>query len=202
VDELGVDLLTLSSNDIYGPRGVGALYIRKKTKTYPMIQGGGQERGMRSGTENVAGIVGYGEAVRITSEEMPADAPKLQEMRDRIIEGVLSTIDDVTLNGHPEERTPHNANLRFAYVEGEAVLLHLADRGIATATSSACTSKTLEPSHVLIAMGIDHASAQGALLLSVGRFNTPEDVGFLLEELPGVIENLRRMSPLYQEANE
>jgi len=201
VDEPGVDLLTLSSNDMYGPRGVGALYLRDGTMTYPLIQGGGQERGLRSGTENVAGIVGFGEAARIARRELPSDAEKMRKMRDRIIEGVMHDIEDVVLNGHPTDRTPHNANLRFAYVEGEAILLHLTDRGIATATSSACSSKTLEPSHVLLAMGIDHASAQGALLLSVGRFNTYEDVDYLLKVLPGIIQKLREMSPLYKKAD-
>ena len=191
-----IDLMSISSNDIYGPKGTGALYIRKGTKVQPIIHGGGQERGLRSGSENVASIVGMGKAAEIAKAEMETEAKRTSVLRDKLIRGILDTTEDAFLNGHPENRLPNNANIRFSYIEGESILLSLDMEGVSASTSSACTSKTLEPSHVLIAMGISHADSQGALLLTLGKNNNEEDVDYLLEILPGIIKRLRDMSPL------
>lgn len=196
VQKEGIDLLTLSSNDIYGPRGVGALYIKSGTMIEPIIQGGGQERGLRSGTENVPGIVGMGKAAEIAKKEMEGDSARIQKMRDRIINTVLDTIDHSYLNGHPTLRLPNNAHFRFDYVEGEAILLGLNMRGIAVSTGSACAAKRLEPSHVLIATGLLKEEAHGSLELTLGKYNSEEDVDYLLESLPQVIDRLRKLSPL------
>ncbi|MBE8540639.1 aminotransferase class V-fold PLP-dependent enzyme [Geoglobus acetivorans] len=196
VEKLGVDMLTLSSNDIYGPRGVGALYIRKGVRVNPVILGGGQERGLRGGTENVAGIAGFGKAAEIASEEWRAESERLQKMRDRLIEGMLK-IEDTYLNGHPVERLPNNASFRFSYIEGESILLSIDMEDIQASTGSACTSKTLQPSHVLMAIGLKHEEAHGSVVFSLGRWSREEDVDYVLEKLPPVIERLRMMSPLY-----
>ncbi len=190
-----IDLLTLPSNDIYGPRGVGALYIRKGIAVQPVIFGGGQERGLRSGTENVAGIVGMGAAAEIAKKEMKSESERLAGMRDRLIKGVLEEIPHSYLNGHPEKRLPNNAALRFSYVEGEAVLLHMDMESIYASTGSACTSKTLEPSHVLLALGLAHEDAHGSILFTLGRWSGEEDVDYVLERLPGIVKRLRAMSP-------
>ena len=197
VEKLWVDLLTVSSNDIYGPKGVGALWVRQGTRLQPIILGGGQERGMRSGSENVAGIVGFGKAAEIAKEVWREEAERLRKMRDRIIENALK-IEETYLNGHPEIRLPNNVNVRFSYIEGESIVLSLDMAGIQASTGSACSSKTLQPSHVLIACGLKHEEAHGTLLLTLGRYNTNEDVDRLLEVLPGVVERLRSMSPLYR----
>ncbi|MDY6964639.1 MAG: cysteine desulfurase family protein [Halobacteriota archaeon] len=191
-----IDLMSISSNDIYGPKGTGALYIKKGTKVRPIIQGGGQERGLRSGSENVASIVGLGRAAEIAKAEMKSEGERISALRDKLIKNILEEIEDTYLNGHPEKRLPNNANMRFSYIEGESIILSLDMEGISTSSSSACTSKTLEPSHVLIAMGISHADSQGALLLSLGRNNKEDDVDYLIETLPGIIKRLRDMSPL------
>ncbi len=196
-EQLNADLLTLSSNDIYGPRGVGALYIRKGIKVQPIILGGGQERGLRSGTEDVASIVGFGVAAEITSNEYANEAVRLKKMRDELIEGILK-IEACYLNGHPEKRLPTNVNVRFSYIEGESVVLSLDAEGIKASTGSACSSKTLQPSHVLMALGLKHEEAHGSLLLTLGRYNKEEDVDKLLEVLPGAVERLRMISPLYR----
>lgn len=196
VEKLGVDMLTLSSNDIYGPRGVGALYIRKGVRVNPIILGGGQERGLRGGTENVAAIVGFGRAAEITMEEWKSEAERLKKMRDRLIEGLLK-IEDTFLNGHPTDRLPNNASVRFSYIEGESIILSLDMEGIQASTGSACTSKTLQPSHVLMAIGLKHEEAHGSVVFSLGRWNKEEDVDYVLEKLPPIIERLRMMSPLY-----
>nr|WP_290901791.1 cysteine desulfurase family protein [Ferroglobus sp.] len=196
VERLGVDMLTLSSNDIYGPRGVGALYIRKGVRVNPIILGGGQERGLRGGTENVAAIVGFGRAAEITMEEWKSEAERLKKMRDRLIEGLLK-IEDTFLNGHPTDRLPNNASVRFSYIEGESIILSLDMEGIQASTGSACTSKTLQPSHVLMAIGLKHEEAHGSVVFSLGRWNKEEDVDYVLEKLPPIIERLRMMSPLY-----
>lgn len=196
VEKLGVDMLTLSSNDIYGPRGVGALYIRKGVRVNPIILGGGQERGLRGGTENVAAIVGFGRAAEITMEEWKSEAERLKKMRDRLIEGLLK-IEDTFLNGHPTDRLPNNASVRFSYIEGESIILSLDMEGIQASTGSACTSKTLQPSHVLMAIGLKHEEAHGSVVFSLGRWNKEEDIDYVLEKLPPIIERLRMMSPLY-----
>jgi cysteine desulfurase len=190
-----IDLLSLSSNDIYGPRGVGALYIRRGVSITPILLGGGQERGLRSSTENVAGIVGFGRAAEIAKQEMNAEIKRISRLRDRLIQGVLDNIPHSYLNGHPTMRLSNNAALRFSYVEGEAMLLHLDMSGIYVSTGSACTSKTLEPSHVLTAIGLAHEDAHGSLLFTLGRWSTEDDVDYVLKILPGVVERLRAMSP-------
>jgi len=196
VQKDGIDLLTLSSNDIYGPRGVGALYMRTGVAIEPIIHGGGQERGLRSGTENIPGMVGMGKAAEIAKKEMQKESSRLQRMRDRIINTVLDTIDHSYLNGHPTQRVPNNTHFRFDYIEGEAILLGLNMNGIAVSTGSACAAKRLEPSHVLIATGLLKEEAHGSLELTLGRYNTEEDVDYFLEVLPQVIDRLRELSPL------
>ncbi len=193
-----VDLLTLSSNDIYGPPGLGALFIRKNVKIAPIAMGGGQERGLRSGTEPLALIVGMAEAADVAAGEMFAEAPRLAVMRDRLIEAVLSTIPDSHLNGHPVERLPNNAHFRFEGVEGESLLLSMRDAGIAVSTGSACSSKTLEPSHTLLSCGLLHEEAHGSLEFTFGRFSQPGDVDRVMEALPDIVLRLRRLSPLYE----
>jgi len=196
VQETPIDLITLSSNDIYGPRGVGALYLKKGVRVNPIIIGGGQERGMRSGSENVSGIVGFAKAAEIAKEEMPKESEKLKTLRDKLIKNVLDTIPKSYLNGHPEKRLPHNAHFRFDYIEGESLILTLKEHNIAAATGSACSSKTLEPSHSLIAMGLLHEEAHGSLLVSLGRTTRETDIDPLLEILPDQVKRLRKLSPL------
>ena len=196
VKEENIDLLSISSNDMYGPKGVGALYIKKGTKVQPIIQGGGQERGLRSGTENVPGIVGMGEAAEIAKREMEAEGKRLTRLRNKLIKGVLDKIDYSFLNGHPTERLPGNANLRFSYIEGESLILGLDMLGVQVSSGSACTSKTLEPSHVLLAIGLAHEEAHGSLVFTMGKQNSEEDVDYVLEVLPDVVKRLRTLSPL------
>jgi len=196
VKEENIDLLSISSNDMYGPKGVGALYIKKGTKVQPIIQGGGQERGLRSGTENVPGIVGMGKAAEIAKRGMEAEGERLTQLRDKLIKGVLDKIDYSFLNGHPTERLPGNANLRFSYIEGESLILGLDMLGVQVSSGSACTSKTLEPSHVLLAIGLAHEEAHGSLVFTMGKQNSEEDVDYVLEVLPDVVKRLRALSPL------
>jgi len=198
VGQIGAGMLTLSSNDIYGPQGVGALYIRKGVKVAPVAFGGGQENGLRSGTENLAGIVGMAAAAEIMSAEIAGDAARMAALRDRLLRGVLGTIPDAHLNGHPAERVPGNAHFRFEGVEGESLLLLMREAGIAVATGSACSSKTLEPSHTLISCGLLHEEAHGSLEFTFGRWSKESDVDRVLEVLPGIVDKLRRMSPLYR----
>lgn len=198
VREVPVDLMSLSSNDIYGPRGIGVLYVKKGTGVAPMILGGGQERGLRSGTENMPAIVGMARAAEIMGDEMTGETGRLATYRDRLIKGVLETIPKSYLNGHPSERLPNNAHFRFDAVEGESLLLSLKDKGISASTGSACSSKTLEPSHTLIACGLLHKEAHGSLEFTFGRFNRDSDVDRVLEVLPEIVERLRRLSPLYE----
>ena len=199
VEKDDIDLLTLSSNDIYGPRGVGALYLRKGYRVNPLIIGGGQERGLRSGSENIPGIVGFAEAAQIMMEEMDDEIKTLKAYRDKLFKTIPNLIPKATINGHPEDRTPNNAHFRFDAIEGESILLSLKDKGIAIATGSACSSKTLEPSHTLIATGLLHEEAHGSLQVTPGRFTKPEDIDNLIEVLPGVIARLRKLSPLWKE---
>jgi cysteine desulfurase len=196
VENENVDLLSLSSNDLYGPKGAGALYVRTGTKIQPVTQGGGQERGLRSGTENIPGIVGMGEAAEIAEKEMEAEGKRLTALRDRLIKGVLGKIDYSFLNGHPTKRLPGNANLRFSYIEGESLILGLDMYGVQVSSGSACTSKTLEPSHVLLAIGLAHEEAHGSLVFTLGRQNSEEDVDYVIEVLPDVVKRLRALSPL------
>jgi len=196
VQKIPVDLLTLSSNDIYGPRGVGALYLKKGVRVNPIIIGGGQERGFRSGSENIPGIVGFAKAAEITKNEMPKEVEYLKRLRDKLISEVLEIIPNSHLNGHPERRLANNAHFRFDYIEGESLILELKAHRIAAATGSACSSKTLEPSHTLIAMGLLHEEAHGSLLVSLGRTTKETDINKLIEVLPGAIKRLRIMSPL------
>lgn len=191
-----IDLLSLSSNDLYGPRGTGALYVKTRTRIQPIILGGGQERGIRSGTENVAGIAGMGAAAELATSEIPLEAARLTKLRDRFIQELLESIPKSYLNGHPTKRLPNNVNIRFSYIEGESLLLSLDMEGVAASSGSACTSKTLEPSHVLLATGLKHEEAHGSLLFSLGRQNTDEDVTYVVELLPGIVKRLRAISPL------
>ncbi|MDQ7793074.1 MAG: cysteine desulfurase NifS [bacterium] len=199
VRSLSVDLLTLSGHKVYGPKGVGALYVRRGVRLAPLMQGGGHERKRRPGTENVPGIVGLGKAAELASRDLPERARHLAAMRDRLTRGIQEKIGDVVLNGHPTERLPNNANLCFRYVEGESVLLALDSKGIGASSGSACTSGALEPSHVLMAMGLPHDLAQGSVRFSVGRQTTAEDIDYVLDVLPPSIGRLRAMSPLYAE---
>ncbi|MDD3858335.1 MAG: cysteine desulfurase NifS [Methanoculleus sp.] len=196
VDSMGIDLLSLSAHKFGGPKGTGALYIRRGTRIGTFMDGGAQERGRRAGTENVPGIVGLGRAIELATAEMPQNAARLAAMRDRLIQGILETIPDTRLNGHPTERLPNNANVAFRYVEGESILLSLDALGIAASTGSACTSASLEPSHVLTACGLSPEHAHGSLRLTLGPRNTEDDVDYVLSVLPRVIERLRKMSPL------
>jgi len=193
-----VDLMTLSSNDIYGPPGLGALYIRKGTRLAAVTMGGGQERGLRSGTENLPAIVGMAAAARIAAEELSGEAARLTTMRDRLIEAVLEAIPDAHLNGHPTERLPNNAHFRFEGVEGESLLLSMKDEDVWVSTGSACSSKTLEPSHTLISCGLLHEEAHGSLEFTFGRFSREADVDRVMEVLPGIVARLRHLSPLYR----
>jgi len=196
VNALGVDLLSISAHKLYGPKGVGALYIRKGTRISPIIWGGGQERGKRSGTENVPGIVGLGKACDLAASTMTSEAARLACLRDKLIAGVLSAIPTSHLNGHPTQRLPNNANLSFDHVEGESVCLNLDLAGISASPGSACSSASTAPSHVLLALGLPQHQAFGSLRLSLGRWTTEADVDRVLEILPGVVSRLRAMSPL------
>ena len=194
VEALGVDLLSFAAHKFYGPKGVGGLFVRRGVKLVPQLTGGGQERNRRSGTENVAGIVGMAKALEIAVAEMPTEIPRLQALRDELIEGVLSQIPDSRLNGHPTQRLPHNANFSFLGVEGEALLLQLDLHGIAASSGSACTSGSLEPSHVLLALGLSHEWALGSLRLTLGRFTTRQHIECVLMVLPPIVEKLRALT--------
>lgn len=197
VNKLNIDLLSLSGHKLYGPKGIGALFIRKGVKISPIIHGGAQERNRRAGTENVPGIVGLGKAVELAYANMEANNKRLINLRDRLIEGILSKIDHVYLNGHPTNRLPGNVNMSFEYIEGESLLLSLDMKGIAASSGSACTSGSLDPSHVLLAIGLSHEIAHGSLRLTLGEENTDEDVDYVLEVLPEIVNRLRAMSPLF-----
>jgi cysteine desulfurase len=196
VDELGVDLLSVSAHKLYGPKGVGSLYIRKGTKIVPFMNGGGQERGRRAGTESVAGIIGFGRAVELARQDMEYEANRLTYLRNKLIEGVLKLIDHTHLNGHPVDRLPNNVNVSIDFVEGESTLLNLDLEGICASTGSACSSSSLEASHVLLAMGLSHEQAYGSLRFTLGKWTTYEDIDQVLQVLPLVVTRLRAMSPL------
>ncbi|MFA5097695.1 MAG: cysteine desulfurase NifS [Candidatus Margulisiibacteriota bacterium] len=197
VNKLNVDLLSMSAHKLYGPKGVGALYIRKGTKMVPFMHGGGQEKNRRGSTENVPGIVGFGKAAELAVAEMPQRTAHLIPLRDKLIKG-LSKIDHIYFNGHPEKRLPNNVSFCFEYVEGESMLLNLDMEGIAASTGSACSSATLEPSHVLLAIGRPHEIAHGSIRFTLGRLTTAEDIDYVLDVFPKIVAKLRKMSPLYK----
>jgi cysteine desulfurase len=199
VDQMGIDLLSLSAHKFYGPKGIGALYVRKGTKIAPLIHGGGQEKNRRSGTENVPGIVGLGKAAEIAERELPDEAPRLTALRDELIQGILGQISDVRLNGHPTIRLPNNVNISVAYIEGEAMLLNLDLAGICASTGSACSSASLQPSHVLTALGLTHTQAHGSLRFTLGKWTTKEDLDTVLKVFPTIVAKLRAVSPLLKE---
>jgi cysteine desulfurase len=196
VKKLNVDLMSLSAHKFYGPKGVGVLYARRGAPFLPMQTGGGHERGRRAGTENVPYIVGLATALELAYEELDTANLRIQQLRDRLIAGVLERIPDSQLSGHPTQRLPNNASFLLSYIEGESILLNLDLMGVAASSGSACTSGSLEPSHVLMAMGFSHEVAHGSLRLSLGKENTANDVDYVLEILPGIVEKLRKMSPL------
>ncbi len=197
VNELGIDLLSLSAHKFYGPKGVGALYIRKGTKIHPLIHGGEQERKRRAGTENVPGIVGLGEAAKIASKEMKQEYSHVKKLRDRLENKIKNNIDYIRFNGHPTERLPNTSNVSFEFIEGESLVLNLDLKGIAASTGSACASGSLEPSHVLSAIGVPPAIAQGSIRFSLGRENKEEDIDYTVENLVEIVGRLREMSPLF-----
>lgn len=197
VEEIGIDLLSMSGHKIYGPKGVGALYIRKGTKITHMQLGGHHEKNRRAGTENIPGIVGLGKAGDIAKSDMAEESKRIMALRDRLYGGIEKSVSEIKLNGHPVERLSNTCNVSFEYLEGESIILNLDMEGIGVSTGSACTSGTLEPSHVLLAMGMSAQTAQGSIRFSFGRSNTEEDIDYLLNILPPIIERLRKMSPLY-----
>ncbi len=201
IEKLNVDLLSMSSHKLHGPKGVGALYKRKKIKITPLMHGGEHEKGRRAGTENIPGIVGFAKAVEIALNELDKKVKKLRELREYLVKGVLKRIDDVLYVGHPKNRLPGHASFTIKYIEGESIVLGLDAKGIAISSGSACASLKLEPSHVLLAMGIPPEIAQGSIRISMGRSNTKEEVDYFLEVLPPIVERLREMSPLYKKGS-
>jgi len=196
VSALGVDLLSMSAHKLYGPKGVGALYIRKGTKLPSFLHGGEQENGRRASTENVPGIVGFGQAAELAGQKIGEEPVRLAQLRDRFIKGLLEGIGHTRLNGHPEKRLPNNVNISVKFVEGESMLLNLDLEGVCASTGSACSSSSLESSHVLLATGLSPEQAHGSLRFSLGRWTTEEDIDRVLEVLPQIVARLRAMSPL------
>jgi cysteine desulfurase len=201
VNKTNIDLISMSAHKLYGPKGVGALYIRKGTRISSFMHGGNQERGRRASTENVPGIVGFGRAAEIAQEEMLEEAQKLTALRDRLIEGILTGIEYTQLNGHPVKRLPNNVNVSINYVEGESILLNLDLDGICASTGSACSSEDLEPSHVLVAMGLPHLQAHSSVRFTLGKWTSEEEINGVLDVLPGIVSKLRAMSPLMKTVN-
>jgi len=198
VRELGLDMLSMSSHKFYGPKGVGALYIKKGTKITNFIHGGGQESGKRAGTENVPGIAGMAKAIEIATADIEQYAERIKKLRDTLIERVFKEIPYVRLNGHMTKRLPGNVNFSFEFIEGESLLLLLDMKGVSASSGSACSSGTLDPSHVLLAIGLPHEIAHGSLRLTFGEMNTIDDVNYVMEVLPPIVMKLREMSPLYE----
>lgn len=198
VNRMNVDLLSLTGHKFYGPKGTGALYVRKGTKLNSFITGGGQEKNRRAGTENVPAIVGLGKAIELATSDIKGHTEKLQAMRDRFIDRVLSEIPYTRLNGHRSERLSSNANISFEFIEGESLLLMLDMKGISASSGSACTSGSLDPSHVLLAIGLKHEVAHGSLRVTFGESNSPRDVDIIVDELKEIVARLRAMSPLYE----
>lgn len=199
VKEMNIDLLSLSAHKFHGPKGVGAFYCRRGIPLPSLIDGGAQERGKRAGTENVAGIVGLGAALRLANEEMSEASARVSAMRDRLIDGILQTVPMCRLNGPRHNRLPGNCNISFLGIEGESLLLRLDLAGIAASSGSACASSSLDPSHVLLAIGLPHEVAHGSVRLSLSDYNTEEDVDYILEKLPEIVSTLRSMSPLWEQ---
>jgi len=195
VNKMNVDLLTASSHKMYGPKGAALLFVREGTKITPLLHGGGHEGGLRSSTVNVPAIVGFAEAARICEREMKKEAEKLTKLKDKLIKGVLGKIDGSYLNGHPKKRLPNNANFWFSFIEGESLVIQLDLLGIAASTGSACSSEKLEPSHVLLAIGLKPQEAHGSLRLTLGRRTTEKEIDYVLEVLPEVVKKLRKISP-------
>ena len=198
VKAINCDFLALSGHKLYGPKGIGVMYMRRGVRTQPLYYGGGQERKLRPGTENVANIVGLATAIELAVQEMPEESARLAKLRDKLIDGVLSTIPETRLNGPREGRLPHNVNVSIEYVEGEALLLTCDMKGMAASSGSACTSGSLDPSHVLMAMGLTHTTAHGSLRLSLGKSTTEEDIDYIIRELKPIAERLRAMSPVWE----
>jgi len=197
VKELGVDALSLAGNQFYGPKGVGALWVRRGVRIIPLLDGGVQEGGRRAGTENVPAIAGLGKAAELAEADMASRIEHLAHLRDRLLTGLPDKIDHVVVTGHPQHRLPGNASFCVEFIEGESMLMFLNSQGVAVTSGSACTSRALKASHVLIALGLSHALAQGSLLFGFGIHNTVEDVDYVLEVLPPIVDRLRQMSPLY-----
>jgi len=198
VNELNVDMLSTSAHKLYGPKGVGALYLRKGTRIIPLIHGGEQENNRRASTENVAGIVGFGKAAELAKLELKEESARIAAMRDRLVNSLEKNIDEIQLNGHRTRRLPNNINLTVAYTEGESIVLNLDLKGICVSTGSACTSSSLEPSHVLVAIGLPQEIAYSSFRMTLGKWNTDEDIDRVIQVLPEVIADLRAMSPLYK----
>ena len=199
--ELNVDLLSISGHKLYGPKGVGALYVKRGVKLTPLIHGGHHERNRRGGTENTAGIVGLAKAAEIAMGHLEQEGQRLKELRDRLERGLMEAIPHVKRNGHEAHRLPGSANLSFEFVEGESLLLNLDMMGIAASSGSACTSGSLEPSHVLVSMGLAHELSHGSVRFSLGTENTAEEVDYLIEKMPPIVDRMRSMSPLYNPAS-
>ncbi len=199
IKTLGVDLLSMAANQFYGPPGVGALYVRKGTRVWPLVDGGMQENKRRAGTENLIGIVGMGVAAEVAKEEMPERLPRIKALRDKLRDGLVARVPDIVINGHPTQTLPHLVSASIKFIEGESLMLMLDEEGIAVATRSACASGSLRASHVLISTGMDFATAQGTLLFSLGRDTTEADVNRVLEVMPPIVQTLRNMSPLYKQ---
>ena len=198
VNELNVDMLSTSAHKLYGPKGVGALYIRKGTRIVPLIHGGEQENNRRASTENVAGIVGFGKAAELAKMELEEESARITSMRERLIDNLVTKVEEIQLNGHPTLRLPNNINLTIAYTEGESIVLNLDLKGICASTGSACTSSSLEPSHVLVAIGLPQEIAYSSFRMTLGKWNTEEDIDRVIQVLPEIIADLRAMSPLYK----
>jgi len=196
VKRLGADMMTLNGSKIYGPKGVGILYAKSGIKLEPIIHGGGQENGLRSGTENVPGIIGFAKALELAQAEYVAEGKRLAELRNRLIEGIVKRVPKSFLNGHPTQRLPNNVNVSILDIEGEALILHLNDAGICASTGSACTSRSLEPSHVIRAIGLPYEAAHGSLRFTLGRETTQADVDRVLDALPPIVAKLRELSPV------
>ena len=196
VNAMNIDMLSMSAHKFHGPKGIGVLYIRKGVRIESFVQGGAQERGQRAGTENLAGIVGMGKAIELATQNLTENAARMTALRDKLIDGILERIPDVRLNGHRTNRLPNNVNVSVRYVEGEALLLRLDLAGIAGSSGSACTSGSLDPSHVLLAIGLPHEIAHGSLRLTLGTDTTEADIDYVLDKLPGIVKDLRAMSVL------
>ncbi len=201
VEKMKIDMLSMSAHKFHGPKGIGALYIRKGIRIPSLIIGGGQEKKRRAGTENVPGMVGMGVAIEMAAQRMAENASRIGALRDKLIAGIPASIPDVKLNGHPSLRLPNNVNFSIRFIEGESILLMLDLNGVAASSGSACTSGSLDPSHVLLAMGLTHEVAHGSLRLTLSEFSTEEEVDYVLDVLPKIVRRLREMSPLYHKAN-